>query len=237
MRTGITFLLCWCAAFLTVFVLSGEEILHPTLIKPAVTKCTVCHQRLEAPHDAEAVQRDCLACHTFVLEANTTYLVTGGDAKATRTRVESSSAESEGHEDGSVLRTGEENPDAVATNTTKPTTSGGTMPDNQEALYEKGLAAFGRRDFAAALVSWRAMLEIAPTSYTVQIAVNRYLASADEAITEYAAHRLFIVQVEDHFFVLAGLYPTRTEAEKALSGLPKPLRQGGAYCVAVTDLF
>ncbi len=110
------------------------------------------------------------------------------------------------------------------------------MPDNQEALYEKGLASFERRDFAAALASWREMLASAASSYTVQIAINRYLASAYEAITEYAAYRLFIVPVEDRYYVLAGLYPTRAEAEKALAGLPEPLRQGGAYCVAVKGL-
>ena len=236
-RTGIKFLLYWSATFHTVAVLAGEEILHPTLIDPAKTKCMVCHPQLEAPHGADAMRRGCLSCHTFVLKADATYLVTGDDAKNKPARVEPPNTTVGGQESGSDLRMGGASPTAVPANAGIARPSGWDRPENQEALYEKGLAAFERRDFAAALESWRAMFESAPTSYTVQIAVNRYLASADEVIRNYVADRLFIVQVDDRYFVLAGLYPLRSEAERKLASLPEPLRQGGAYCVAVKDLF
>jgi len=230
MRSGIKLLLCWGAAFHTVAVLPGEEILHPTLIDPAKTKCMVCHPQLEAPHGADAMQRGCLSCHTFILKADATYLVTAGeDARNTPARVEPPNARVGEQGRGSELQLSEASPTAVPTDAGTPKPSGSDMPENQEALYEKGLAA--------SLGSWRAMFESAPTSYTVQIAVNRYLASADEVITDYAADRLFIVQVDDHYYVLAGLYPTRAEAERKLASLPEPLRRGGAYCVAVKGLF
>ena len=217
--------------------LQAGELLHPTLVVPATTRCTVCHGELEATHDQEVLEQGCLACHSFVSKANNSYLLEGADRRGVAPPGDD--VQSSGSIAGSEARDlpRDLTPSSPPARTESiPVEPGAPVIGGAGDLYAEGLAAFRRRDFEQALASWQTMLEGADRLYTLQVAVNRYLASAQDAIESNASHSLFVVPKNDHYYVLAGLFSTRAEAARALDRLPETLRSGGAFPIAVQDL-
>ena len=223
---------------LSLCSLQAEDLLHPTLVVPATTKCAVCHGELEATHDQEALEQGCLACHSFVSKANNTYLLEGADRRGV-----ASPGDDDVPSSGSVAGSDAKDLPRDLTPSSPPTRTesipvgpGAPAIGGAGDLYAEGLAAFRRRDFEQALASWQTMLEGADRLYTLQVAVNRYLVSAQDAIETYVAHSLFVVPKDDQYYVLAGLFSTRAEAARALDLLPELLQRGGAFPIAVKDL-
>lgn len=238
-RTGIRFTLFFGVIILSPCRLQAGELLHPTLVVPATTRCTVCHGELEATHNQEALEQDCLSCHSFVSKANNTYLLEEADRRGVAPPPGADDGQSSGSVAGSEA--GDlprdlppSSPPARAESI--PVGSGAPVIGGAGDLYAEGLAAFSRRDFQQALASWQTMLEGADRLFTLQVAVNRYLVSAQDAIESNAAHSLFVVPKGDQYYVLAGLFYTRAEAASALARLPETLRSGGAFPIAVQDL-
>jgi len=237
-RIGIRFTLFFGVVMLSPCRLQAGELLHPTLVVPATTRCTVCHGELEATHDQEALEQSCLGCHSFVSKANNTYLLEGTDRRGVAPLVDDdlqSSGSVAGSEEKDLPR--DRTPSSTPARTESiPAGASAPVMGGEGDLYAEGLAAFRRGNFELALVSWQTMLEGAGEPYTLQIAVNRYLVSAQDAIESFSAHLLFVVPKDDQYYVLAGLFSTRAEAARALARLPEPLRRGGAFAVAVKDL-
>ena len=246
--------------------LSGEELSHPSLVDPAITKCTVCHKSLGAAHSGGTSGDDCLSCHTFVQRSKKTFLIVE-DSQRSKNLDDTQEAVETGVE---VIKQGE-------TNTPVPQNTGAARPepppvetvaeiavarpapsatallstgpperqdpvivsgdaDDTVHLYVEGMAAFNRADFDRAFQTWWSMLTASPDHFVLQVEVDTFLASAQATLANYGDHSLYVVKKDDLHWVFSGLFATRARASEALKLLPEPLRQGGAFPIAVRQI-
>ncbi len=108
--------------------------------------------------------------------------------------------------------------------------------DDTGHLFAEGMAAFNRADFDSAFDTWWLMLNERPDHFVLQVEMDTYLVSAQSTIARYGDHSLYVVKKDDRYWVLSGLFATRAKATEALRLLPKPLRQGGAFPIAVRQI-
>jgi hypothetical protein len=248
-------------------VLSGEELSHPSLVDPAITKCTVCHTSLGATHFGGVSGQDCLSCHTFVMKSKKTFLIVE-DSQRLRDRDDMQAPVEMG---GGDIKQGEN--DTLAPQKTdaarsdpppeelvvevavvRPTPSAPTLPptgppemqdpaivssdaDDTGHLYAEGMAAFNRADFESAFHAWRLMLNDKPDHFVLQVEMDTYLVSAQSTVARFGDHSLYVVKKDDLYWVFSGLFATRAKAIEALRLLPEPLRQGGAFPIAVRQII
>jgi hypothetical protein len=247
-------------------VLSGKELSHPSLVDPAITKCTVCHTNVGATHPEGVLGQDCLSCHTLVKRSKKTFLIVedshqSTDNVAMQVPVETGVVETERRERDTPVppTTGSarSDPPPVETVATvavaRPAASAPPLPptgsperqdpaivssdaDDTGHLYVEGMAAFNRADFDSAFYTWWLMLNERPDHFVLQVEMDTYLVSAQSTIARYGDHSLYVVKMDDRYWVLSGLFATRAEAIEALRLLPGPLRQGGAFPIAVRQI-
>ena len=247
--------------------LSGEELSHPSLVDPAITKCTVCHTNLGATHFVGASGQDCLSCHTFVMKSKKTFLIVE-DSRELRDRDDTQAPVETGVGD---IKQGENDTlappktDAVRSDpppvetvaevaVARPTPSAQILPptgspemqdpaivsvdaDDPGHLYAEGMAAFNRADFDSAFQAWRLMLNDKPDHFVLQVEMDTYLVSAQSTVARFGDHSLYVVEKDDLYWVFSGLFATRAKAIEALKLLPEPLRQGGAFPIAVRQII
>jgi septal ring-binding cell division protein DamX len=108
--------------------------------------------------------------------------------------------------------------------------------DDTMHLYVEGMAAFNREDFDRAFHTWWSMLTASPDHFVLQVEVDTFLASAQATVAKYGDHSLYVVKKDDLHWVFSGLFETRAKAIEALKLLPEPLRQGGAFPIAVRQI-
>jgi hypothetical protein len=108
--------------------------------------------------------------------------------------------------------------------------------DDTGHLYGEGMAAFNRADFDSAFHTWWLMLTDKPDHFVLQVEMDTYLVSAQSTVARYGDHSLYVVKKDDLYWVFSGLFETRAKAIEALRSLPEPLRQGGAFPVAVRQI-
>ena len=246
--------------------ISGEELSHPSLVDPAITKCTVCHTSLGATHFGGVSGQDCLSCHTFVMKSKKTFLIVE-DSQQSRDRDDMQAPVETGVGD---IKQGENDTpappktDAARSDpppvdmvaevaVVRPTPSAPTLPptgpsemqdpaivsgdaDDTGHLYAEGMAAFNRADFDSAFDIWWLMLNERPDHFVLQVEMDTYLVSAQSTIARYGDHSLYVVKKDDRYWVLSGLFATRAKAIEALKLLPGPLRQGGAFPIVVRQI-
>ena len=247
-------------------VLSGKELSHPSLVDPAITKCTVCHTNVGATHPEGVLGQDCLSCHTLVKRSKKTFLIVEDGQQPTGTvamqvPVETGVGETERRESDTLVAPDtrsarSESPpvETVATVTVaRPATSAPPLPptgsperqdpalvsgdaDDTGHLFAEGMAAFNRADFDSAFDTWWLMLNERPDHFVLQVEMDTYLVSAQSTIARYGDHSLYVVKKDDRYWVLSGLFATRAKAIEALKLLPRPLRQGGAFPIAVSQI-
>lgn len=95
---------------------------------------------------------------------------------------------------------------------------------------------FNRGDFDSAYDAWSLMLADNPGHFTLQVEVDSYFISVQSTVARYGDHSLYVLKMDDLYFVFSGLFATLTEANTALKLLPEPLRRGGAFPVAVRQI-
>ena len=246
--------------------ISGEELSHPSLVDPAITKCTVCHTSLGATHFGGVSGQDCLSCHTFVMKSKKTFLIVE-DSQQSRDRDDMQAPVETGVGD---IKQGENDTpappktDAARSDpppvdmvaevaVVRPTPSAPTLPptgpsemqdpaivsgdaDDTGHLYAEGMAAFNRADFDSAFHAWRLMLNDKPDHFVLQVEMDTYLVSAQSTVARFGDYSLYVVKKDDLYWVFSGLFSTRAKAIEALRLLPEPLRQGGAFPVAVRQI-
>lgn len=214
--------------------LSTEERPHPSLVDPAITKCTVCHTSLGAAHTAGASIEDCLSCHEFVMRSKKTFLVVEDPQPGVIDAPIPATTDTE-------VMTSHSPPAAETAPTTDPTEEplpmimGGETPRSRD-LYGDGMAAFNNGEFDHAFDTWRAMLTGSPDYFALQVEVDSLFVSAQSTFARYGDHSLFIVKKDDLYWVFSGLYSSQEKAIEALHLLPESLRQGGAFPVAVRQI-
>jgi hypothetical protein len=248
-------------------VLFGEERPHPSLVDPAITKCTVCHTSLGAAHTEGASNEDCLTCHTFLMRSRKTFLIVeqrqqaeelddlqrgdrpgieGAQRGASDTSVprDAGAARSDPPAVESVaVPAGDHASSAAAAlpPTSPPARQDPTLASGDAAstgqIYAEGLAAFNRSDFDHAFNTWRAMLNGSPDHYALQVEVDSLFVSAQSTVARYGDHSLFVVKKDDLYWVFSGLFTTQEIAIEALKLLPGPLRQGGAFPIKVSEIM
>lgn len=130
-----------------------------------------------------------------------------------------------------------------SSSTTQRGASGGERPQHSSQspgpsrdLYATGMEAFRNGQFESAFASWQAMIELHSDEYTIQVEIDRHLASVRDVFAQYGQWRLFVVVKDELYWVFAGLFASQAQAETALGVLPEPLRKGGAFPVAVEAL-
>jgi hypothetical protein len=262
---GIVFV----AGMVVVFAsaISGEELSHPSLVDPAITKCTVCHKSLGATHFGDVSGQDCLSCHTLVMKSKKTFLIVE-DSQQLRDRDDMQAPVETGDGD---IKQGEN--DTLASPKTDaarsdpppvetvaevavvgPTPSAPVLPptgspemqdpaivsgdvDDVGHLYAEGMAAFNRADFDSAFQAWRLMLNNKPDYFVLQVEMDTYLVSAQSTVARFGDHSLYVVKKDNLYWVFSGLFATRAKAIEALRLLPEPLRQGGAFPIAVRQII
>jgi len=247
-------------------VLSGEELSHPSLVDPAITKCTVCHTNVGATHPEGVLGQECLSCHTLVKRSKKTFLIVedghqSTDMVAVQVPVETGVAETERRESDTPVpastgsaRSKSPPVEMVATvAVARPAASAPPPPptgsperqdpaivsgdaDDTGHLYAEGMAAFNRADFDSAFHTWWLMLNERPDHFVLQVEMDSYLVSAQSTIARYGDHSLYVVKKDDRYWVLSGLFATREKAIEALKLLPGPLRKGGAFPIAVQQI-
>ena len=246
-----------CAVFLPAASLFGEERSHPSLVDPAITKCTVCHTTVAASHPETAASQGCLSCHTLIEKSGKTFLIVeanrqplGVDEPSTRTGSASEGFKPEGVEGVAPPKAtagGAQPPPAVDAAAVAaivaehpPTSKGGASAGGGAARsgdsYEIGRREFNRGDFDSAFGTWSMMLADNPDHFTLQVEVDSYFISVQSTVARYGDHSLYVLKMDDLYFVFSGLFATLTEANKALKLLPEPLRRGGAFPVAVRQI-
>lgn len=254
-------------SFISDRAVSGEERSHPSLVDPAITKCAVCHRDVSSTHSASASGQACLSCHTFETRAEKTFLVVeerppSQDAGEEQIEVDTSVGSVErGQEDIpvplGVAGTESESPPVetiyeIAPVRPSPATAAlsETSPSEEQGpaivsgdedptgrLYAEGMAAFNRGDFDRAFQTWRSMLADKTDYHVVQIEVDTYLESAQLTVATYGDHSLYVLKKDDLYWVFSGVFATRARAFEALRLLPEPLRQGGAFPIAVRQIL
>jgi hypothetical protein len=248
-------------------VLSGKELSHPPLVDPAITKCTVCHTTVGATHPEGVLGQNCLSCHTLVKRSKKTFLIVedsrqSTDMVAMQVPVETGVGETERRESAAPVppntRSARSDPPPVETvakvAVVRPTASAPPLPptgsperqepaivsgdaDDTRHLYAEGMAAFNRANFDSAFHSWWLMLNERPDHFVLQVEMDTYLVSAQSTLARYGEHSLYVVKKDDRYWVLSGLFATRAKAIEALRLLPEPLRQGGAFPIAVRQIM
>ena len=255
------------AILIPVSTLSAGERSHPSLVDPAITKCTVCHTSLGATHTGVPSSEGCLTCHTFVKRSEKTYLVVEESRQPAGTNdlqePEESGVGGIKRQDDDIAvppDTGAARSEAPSVETIaviageKTTPSGTDLPSTspsagQESLivsddsastwklYAEGMAAFDSADFDRAFGTWWQMLSSRPDHWAVQVELDTYLVSAQSTLARYREHSLYVVKKDDFHWVLSGLFATRAEAIEALRSLPAPLRKGGAFPIEVREIM
>ena len=243
--------------------LHGEDRPHPTLVDPAITKCTVCHTDVGATHAGEASSQDCLSCHTFAKKSNKTVLIVDESRRPTAAdeipapvekSVEGFARTEDTSTDPSIAESSRSELPPTKTVTevvvtgrtsTAPDIPVAAAPDRQDpviasddsdhttVLYQEGLAAFDRADFDRAFLIWQTMLANKPDQYIVQVEVDTYLETARSTVSKYRDHALYIVKKDGLYWVFTGVFETRAKAHEQIGLLPEPLRAGGAFPIAV----
>lgn len=247
-------------------VIFGEELSHPSLVDPAITKCTVCHKSLSATHSGGVSGQDCLSCHTFVMKSKKTFLIVE-DSQHSRDSEDMPAPVGTGvggikqGENNTLAppKTGAARSDPPPVETVaevavvRPAPSVPVLPptgsperqdpevvsgdeDRTGNLYAEGMAAFNRADFDSAFHTWWLMLTDKPDHFVLQVEMDTYLVSAQSTVARYGDHSLYVVKKDDLYWVFSGLFETRAKAIEALRSLPEPLRQGGAFPVAVRQI-
>ena len=247
-------------------VLSGKELSHPSLVDPAITKCTVCHTNVGETHPEGTLGQGCLSCHTLVMRSKKTFLIVEDNQQSTdmvamQVPVETGVGETERRESDTPVppntRSARPEPPPVETiaevAVARPAASAPPPPpagsperqdpaivsgdaDDTGHLYAEGMAAFNRADFDSAFHTWWLMLNERPDHFVLQVEMDTYLVSAQSTIARYGDHSLYVVKKDDRYWVLSGLFATRAEAIEALRLLPKSLRQGGAFPIMVRQI-
>lgn len=247
--------------------ISAEERSHPSLVDPAITKCTVCHTSLGATHSGGASSEGCLSCHTFVKRSKKTYLVVeedrqlaGMDDLQETVKTGDEGIKRPDNEIADPPDTGAARSEAPSVETVaviageKTTTPGTGLPSTspsagQESLivsddsastwklYTEGMVAFDGGDFNRAFGTWWSMLSSRPDDWAVQVELDTYLASAQSTLASYREHSLYVIKKDGFHWVLSGLFATRAQAIEALRTLPEPLRQGGAFPIAIREIM
>jgi len=246
---------------------SGEELSHPSLVDPAITKCRVCHKSLSATHSGGVSGQDCLSCHTFIMKSKKTFLIVE-DSQQSRDREDVRAPVRTGV---GGIKQGENNtlaspkPGAAPSDpapveavdevaVARPTQSVPALPstgsperqdpaivsgdaDDTGHLYAEGMAAFDRGDFDSAFHTWWLMLNDRPNHFILQVEMDTYLVSAQSTVARYGDHSLYVVKKDDLYLVVSGLFETRANAIEALKLLPEPLRQGGAFPISVRQII
>ena len=253
--TGIALVVC--AVFLPATGIFGEELSHPSLIDPAITKCAVCHPTDVSTHPEIAEAQRCLECHTLIEKSGRTFVVVDSNRQVQRVDQPSPATESvsggirqEGGHGGVPLNStagGDQPFPAVVaaaptaslaeqTPPSKGSSSAGGGSARSGGSIESGMREFNRGDFDSAFRAWSLMLASYPDHFTLQVEVDTYLISAQSTIARYGDHSLYMLRKDDLYFVFSGLFGTITEAEEALKSLPEPLRRGGAFPIAVRQI-
>lgn len=252
---GVVFVVC--AGLLPAASVFGEERSHPSLVDPAITKCTVCHTTVDSTHSESALSQKCLSCHTLIEKSGKTFLVVDGnrqpqadDEKMTRTGSGNEGIKPEGVEGvvppiataGGAQPTPAVDVAAAAVSVSQqPSSSNASASVGRGAIrsgdaYEIGRREFNRGDIDSAFGTWSMMLANNPDLFTLQVEVDTYFISVQSTIARYGDHSLYVLKKDDLFFVFSGLFATLTEANDALQLLPEPLRRGGAFPIAVRQI-
>ena len=252
-------------SFMSDPAVSGEELSHPSLVDPAITKCAVCHASVEMTHPEGASNQDCLGCHTLVKRSKKTIVIvddrrlasTSGRPPAEALTAGSGVTESEptagqaaGNTPSDPPQTGPADegtvdgpaqPSAAPTEPNRPASvappPAGGGADDVQRLYKEGLAAFIGGDHDRAFQTWAMMMLARPDHYALQVEVDTYLESAQSTVADYTDSRLYVVVKDGLHWVFSGLFATHEEAAEALKSLPEPLRRGGAFPIAVREII
>ena len=254
-------------AIVSATAVSGEERSHPSLVDPAITKCTVCHKDVGSTHSASASGQACLSCHTFETRAKKTFLIVEGTPRSQQTDdaliavatgvggVEPDEEDSLISSDSATTRSDPPPPaaiDQIAPVRPSPTAvavSETSSPEREDPvvvsgsedsagrLYAEGTVAFSKGEFDTAFQTWRSMLADKLDHYVVQVEVDTYLETAQSTMAAYGKHSLYVLKKDELYMVFSGFYPTMAQAATALKSLPEPLRRGGAFPVSVRQIL
>ena len=246
-----------CSVFVPAVSLFGEERPHPSLVDPAITKCTVCHTAVASTHPGIAASQGCLSCHTLIEKSGKTFLIVEAnrqplavDEPVARSGSANEGLRQEGVEDVAPPKAtaagSQQHPTvdaaAVAAGVAEQppssidSASAGGGAARSSDTYEIGRREFNRGDFDSAFGTWSMMLANNPDLFTLQVEVDSYFISAQSTMARYGDHSLYVLKKDDLYFVFSGLFSTFTEANEALKLLPEPLRRGGAFPVAVRQI-
>jgi len=244
-----------CSVFVPAVSLFGEERSHPSLVDPAITKCTVCHTAVASTHPGIAASQGCLSCHTFIEKSGKTLLIVeanslppGVDESMARNDSVTGDFKQEGGKGGAPP---EETPrgsqpsappaDTAAaaasvvehqpSSTVRASEGGGAARSG--GSYRDGMQEFNRGDFDSAFQTWSSMLADNPDYFTLQVEVDTYFITVQSTIARYGDHSLYVLKKDDLYIVYSGLFATLSEANGALKLLPEPLQRGGAFPVSV----
>jgi len=254
---GIVFVVC--AVFLPAASLFGEERSHPSLVDPAITKCTVCHTTVASTHPGIAASQGCLSCHTLIEKSGKTLLIVeadslppGVDEPMARDHSVTEGFKREGGEGGAppeeTARGSQPSPPPADTAAAAASvvehqpsstvrTSEGEGAVRSGGSYRDGMQEFNRGDFDSAFQTWASMLADNPNHFTLQVEVDTYFITVQSTIARYGDHSLYVLKKDNLYFVFSGLFATLAEANDALKLLPEPLQRGGAFPVATRQLF
>jgi septal ring-binding cell division protein DamX len=243
-----------CSVFVPAVSLFGEERSHPSLVDPAITKCTVCHTAVASTHPGIAASQGCLSCHTFIEKSGKTLLIVEAnrqplavDEPVARSGSANEGLQPEGLEDvappkataaGSQQHPAVEAAAVAAGVAEQPpssidSASAGGGAARSGGSIEDGMREFNRGDFDSASDAWSSMLANNPDHFTLQVEVDSYFITVQSTIARYGDHSLYVLKNDDLYIVYSGLFVTLAEANEALKLLPEALRRGGAFPVAV----
>ncbi len=247
-----------CTVFVPAAILFGEERSHPSLVDPAITKCTVCHTSVASTHPGIAASQGCLSCHTLIEKSGKTLLIVeanslppGVDEPMARNGSANGAFKQEGGEGGAppeeTVRPSQPSPPPADTaaaaasvvehqpsSTVRTSEGGGTVRSG--GSYDDGMQEFNRGDFDSAFQTWSSMLADNRDHFTLQVEVNTYFITVQSTIARYGDHSLYVLKKADLYVVFSGLFSTLAEAKEALKLLPEPLQRGGAFPVAARQI-
>ena len=244
-----------CSVFVPAVSLFGEERSHPSLVDPAITKCTVCHTPVASTHPGIAASQGCLSCHTLIEKSGKTLLIAeanslppGVDEPMAMNGSANGAFKQEGAEGDAPLdetvRGSQPSPPPAETaaaaasvvehqpsSTVRTSEGEGTVRSG--GSYGDGMQEFNRGDFDSAFQTWSSMLADNPDHFTLQVEVDTYFITVQSTIARYGNHSLYVLKNDNLYFVFSGLFATLAEANDALKSLPEPLQRGGAFPVSV----
>jgi hypothetical protein len=246
-----------CTVFVPAASLFGEERSHPSLVDPAITKCTVCHTTVASTHPGIAASEGCLSCHTLIGKSGKTVLVVEANRQSLGVADPVPIAGPAGNGITKERGEGDAPPDETARSSQpRPSVdaaaeaaSAAEQPHSSKAVasagggavlsgdsHEAGMREFNRGEFDSAFQTWSSMLADNPDHFTLQVEVDTYFITVQSTIARYGNHSLYVLKNDNLYFVFSGLFATLAEANDALKLLPEPLQRGGAYPVAARQI-